>query len=84
MVEQCLPLPQSALLDPREERHRIYRRWLADIARVNPDLLLYGNDVDNLDVGGTRIRDHHPAGSADTADTADTAERTTAGARSAG
>jgi hypothetical protein len=43
---------------PRDERHRIYRRWLADLAGRNPDLLLYGTDVDNLDLGGIRIRDH--------------------------
>ncbi len=40
---------------PRQERHRIYRQWLADIAAINPDLLLYGTDVENLDLGGTRI-----------------------------
>jgi hypothetical protein len=41
---------------PREERHRIYRKWLADAAAVNPELLLYGTDVDNLNLGGIRIR----------------------------
>jgi hypothetical protein len=43
---------------PREDRHRIYRRWLADVAAINPDLLLYGTDVDNLGLGGIRLLDH--------------------------
>ncbi len=48
----------SAWFYPREERHRIYEKWLADVAAVNPDLLLYGTDVENLNLGGIRIRDH--------------------------
>ncbi|HZF13192.1 MAG TPA: hypothetical protein VFE33_30745 [Thermoanaerobaculia bacterium] len=45
----------------REDRHGIYRRWLESLAAINPDLLLYGADVDNLDLGGVRLADHHRA-----------------------
>jgi len=50
---------------PRAERYRIYKRWLADVEAVNPDLLLYGTDVDNLNLGGKRIRDHQSSTSFD-------------------
>ncbi|RDD61888.1 hypothetical protein [Ferruginivarius sediminum] len=42
----------------REARERIYHRWLADVAAINPHITLYGTDVDNLGIGGTRVRDH--------------------------
>ncbi len=45
----------------REDRHQIYRRWLQSLAAIHPDLLLYGTDVDNLDLGGTRLADHQRA-----------------------
>lgn len=41
-----------------EERQRRYRQWLRDAAAINPGMLLYGTDVDNLNIGGTFIRDH--------------------------
>jgi hypothetical protein len=41
----------------RPERQRIYREWLEALGRINPDLWLYGKDVDNLEIGGTQIRD---------------------------
>ena len=43
-----------------EERQRIYRRWIRALADINPDFFLYGADVDNLDIGGTCLRDHLP------------------------
>lgn len=43
---------------PREERRRTYRRFVDAVAAINPDLLLYGSDVNNLDLGGVRARDH--------------------------
>jgi hypothetical protein len=46
----------------REDRHRIYTRWLDDAAAINPGLLLYGTDADNLGLGGIRLDDHRARG----------------------
>ena len=41
-----------------DERRRIYRRWIEDVSAINPQMLLYGKDCDNLEIGGTRVADH--------------------------
>lgn len=42
----------------RPQRNRTYDRWIAKLAAINPDLCLYGTDVNNIDLGRTRVRDH--------------------------
>jgi hypothetical protein len=42
----------------RDQRIEIYHRWLRDLAAICPDLLLYGNDVENLGLGGIHLQDH--------------------------
>ena len=40
----------------REQRKRIYQCWLKSLARINPELLIYGADVHNLPINGEKIR----------------------------
>ncbi len=42
----------------REKRNEIYDRWIDELAQKNPELWLYGKDVNNIDIGRTRVRDH--------------------------
>jgi hypothetical protein len=42
----------------RKHRNQTYDVWLAKLAGVNPDLWLYGTDVNNIDIGRSRVREH--------------------------
>lgn len=44
-----------------DERKKMYDGWIGNIARLNPDLFLYGSDYNNINVNSVRASDYFDA-----------------------